>query len=233
MKGSTDGFRVEKIFFFSEPRIAVTGVFMRPPAETAPVRTDIVLFDKGTSEGPERVDWIRKRLNAGVQLFLYDVRGTGAVAQRHFKPDREPYTAAYKMACDAMMLGVSTTGMRVLDALRAYDYLKTRADVDEIGMVGFERGAVYAYYAAALETGIACVQLHDMLCSYQSLIETRYYDRARYHLDILPYGALSAFDLGNLLPCFEGRGIELISPRTATGDPMSDTELERLFWSKK
>ena len=232
-EGSADGFGVEKIFFFSEPRIAATGVFMRPPAETAPVRTDIVLFDGGTSEGPERADWIRERLNAGVQLFLFDVRGTGAVAQRAFKPDREPYTAAYKMACDAMMLGVSTTGMRVFDALRAYDYLKTRADVDEIGMVGFERGAVYAYFAAALETGTACVQLYDMLGSYQDLVETRYYDRTRHHLDILPYGALSEFDLGDLLPCFEGRSVELISPRTATGEPMSDAQLERLFWRKK
>ena len=230
-EGETEGFPVEKIYFFSEPDIAVTGALISPQNGEKPARTDIVLFDGGTNDAENQKEWIREQLSNGLQLFLFDVRGTGAVSQRPFNRGGEPYTAAYKLACDAMMLGLSTTGMRVFDVLRAYDYLRSRPDIGNIGAAGFERGAIYGYCAAALETGFQSARLYDMLCSYQELIDTQYYDRTRYHLDILPYGALKDFDLPDLLPCFENRALAFERMRSPDGRILSEAEQNERFWN--
>lgn len=53
----------------------------------------------------------------------------------------------------ASAAGLQVTGIQVFDALRGFDYLLTRPDVDpgKIGLVGLGEGAVQAYLAAALE----------------------------------------------------------------------------------
>jgi len=220
--GETEGFKAEKIFFFSEPDIVVTGVMIHPNIH--PVRTDIVVFENGTSEIPHRKKMLEDMLQEGRRLFVFDVRGVGAVQVRPVNRGGKPHDTEYKLGCDAMMLKRSTLGMRVFDVLRAYDYLAGRDDVEEIGIVGVDAGAVWAYYAAALEDGICRAELHNMLRSYRDLVNTKDYNRDLYNLKVMAWGILRRFDLPDLKICFKGRKCISIDPRDARGEVITESQ---------
>ena len=224
-----DGYRTEEIFFFSEPDIVVTGVFIHPPEGTAVEETDLVLFENGTNDNPDKREWLEARLASGRQLFVFDPRGIGGVQVRPFNRGGNPHGSGYKLGSDAIMLGISTMGLRVFDVLRAYDYLRTRSDVDRIGLYGIGKSAFYAYFAGALEDGFTSLEFEDLLYSYRNLTDTRYYDQERYNLQVMAWGILRNFDLVDLMPCFGERPLRWIAPRDAKGEILTDETFDREF----
>ena len=224
-----DGYETEEIFFFSEPNIVVTGVFVHPFKGTTVEQTDLVLFENGTNDIPDKREWLEARLASGRQLFIFDPRGIGGVQVRSFNRGSHPHDGEYKLGSDAMMLGISTMGLRVFDILRGYDYLRTRADVDRIGLYGFGKSALYAYFAGVLEDGFVSFEFEDMLYSYRNLTSTRYYDQERYDLEVMAWGILRQFDLVDLVPGFGNRPIRWITPRNAKGEVLTDEAFNRDF----
>ena len=224
-----DGYRTEEIFFFSESNIVVTGTFIHPLEGTAVEQTDLILFENGTNDNPDKREWLESRLAAGRQLFVFDPRGIGGVQVRPFNRGGQPHDGEFKLASDAMMLGISTMGLRVFDVLCGYDYLRTRSDVDQIGLYGIGSGAFYAYFAGALEDGFASLEFEDLLYSYRNLTDTRYYDQERYNLKVMAWNLLQNFDLVDLMPCFGKRPIRLMSPRNAKGETLTDETFDREF----
>lgn len=228
-ESEVDGYACEKLFFFSEPGITVTAVVVHPKPGVDLRRTDIVLFEGGTDDIPDRREWMVKRLADGIRLCVFDTRGTGAVRTRSIGSRGGPHAFAYKLACDAMMLGGSTLGPRVFDVTRAHDYLTTRDDVTDIGLYGIGRGAIDGYFAAALIGDLTRAEFEDMLYSYRHLTDTRYYDRDTYNLETMAYGILTRFDLVDLLPCLAPSSAKFVSPRDATGEALTDDEFDRRF----
>ena len=224
-----DGYRTEEIFFFSEPNIVVTGTFIQPLEGTVVEQTDLILFENGTNDNPDKREWIEKRLASGRQLFVLDPRGIGGVQVRPFNRGGPPHTGEFKLGSDAMMLGISTMGLRVFDILRGYDYLRTRTDVDQTGLYGIGKSAFYAYFAGALEDGFASLEFEDLLYSYRNLTDTRYYDQERYNLEVMAWGILRHFDLIDLAACFGNRPVRWIAPRNAKGEILTDEVFNREF----
>ena len=224
-----DGYPTEHIFFFSAPNIVVTGVMIHPLEGTPIEQTDLVLFENGTNDIPDKREWLEARLALGRRLFVFDVRGIGGVEVRGVNRGSDPHRSSYKLGSDAMMLGISTLGLRVFDLLRGYDYLRTRDDVDEIGLYGIGKGAFYAYFAGALEEGFTALEFEDLLYSYQHLTETRYYNQSLYNLDVMAWGILRHFDLVDLIPCFGERPYRWIAPRNAKGEVLTDDEFDQQF----
>ena len=224
-----DGYRTEEIFFFSEPNIVVTGIFIHPLEGTAVEGTDLVLFENGTNDNLDKREWLEGRLASGRQLFVFDPRGIGGVQTRPFNRGVHPHDGEFKLASDAMMLGISTMGLRVFDVLRGYDYLRTRSDVDRIGLYGIGKSAFYAYFAGALENGFASLEFEDLLYSYRHLTDTRYYDQERYDLEVMAWGILRHFDLVDLTPCFGERPTQWVAPRNAKGEVLTDETFNREF----
>jgi dienelactone hydrolase len=224
-----DGYRTEEIFFFSEPNIVVTGTFIQPLEGTAVEQTDLILFENGTNDNPDKREWIEERLASGRQLFVLDPRGIGGVQVRPFNRGGPPHTGEFKLGSDAMMLGISTMGLRVFDILRGYDYLRTRTDVDQIGLYGIGKSAFFAYFAGALEDGFASLEFEDLLYSYRNLTDTRYYDQERYNLEVMAWGILRHFDLIDLAACFGNRPVRWIAPRNAKGEILTDEVFDRHF----
>ena len=136
-------------------------------------------------------------------------------------------TVSLSLASDAMMLGISTLGLRVFDVLRGYDYLRTRSDVDQIGLYGIGKSAFYAYFAGALADGFTSLEFEDLLYSYRNLTNTRYYDQERYNLEVMAWGILRHFDLMDLTPCFGERSVRWVSPRNAKGEILTDEVFNR------
>ena len=224
-----DGYRTEEIFFFSEPNIVVTGTFIQPLEGTAVEQTDLILFENGTNDNPDKREWIEERLASGRQLFVLDPRGIGGVQVRPFNRGGPPHTGEFKLGSDAMMLGISTMGLRVFDILRGYDYLRTRTDVDQTGLYGIGKSAFYAYFAGALEDGFASLEFEDLLYSYRNLTDTCYYDQERYNLEVMAWGILRHFDLIDLAACFGNRRVRWIAPRNAKGEILTDEVFNREF----
>ena len=224
-----DGYRTEEIFFFSESNIVVTGTFIHPLEGTTVERTDLILFENGTNDNPDKREWLESRLAAGRQLFVFDPRGIGGVQVRAFNRGGQPHDGEFKLGSDAMMLGISTMGLRVFDVLCGYDYLRTRSDVDQIGLYGIGSGAFYAYFAGALEDGFVSLEFEDLLYSYRNVTDTRYYDQERYNLKVMAWNLLQNFDLVDLMPCFGERPSRWISPRNAKGEALTDETFDREF----
>ncbi len=224
-----DGYQIEEIFFFSEPNIVVTGIFIHPLEGTAIEQTDLIVFENGTNDNPDKREWLEARLASGRQLFVFDPRGIGGVQVRSFNRDVHPHDGEFKLGSDAMMLGISTMGLRVFDILRGYDYLRTREDVDQIGLYGIGKSAFYAYFAGALEDGFVSLEFEDLLYSYRNLTDTRYYDQERYDLEVMAWGILRHFDLVDLAPCFGDRSVQWIAPRDAKGKVLTDKVFDRDF----
>lgn len=222
-EGEVEGYHCEKIFFFSETDIVVTGIMLHPKATA--VQSDLVLFDEGTAALTTLPPHLKDLLAANHRLFVLDVRGVGAVQSRLVTAHPPPHDHEYKLGCDAMMLNRSTLGMRVFDVLRGYDYLRSRLDGAEIGLVGVGSGALFAYFAAALEPGFAELTFEQLLCSYDNLIHTRFYDRQRYNLKVMAWGLLQHFDLVDLLPCLAPRPCTFINLCNAQGEPHSGDDL--------
>ena len=224
-----DGYQTEEIFFFSEPNIVVTGTFIHPLEGTAVEQTDLIIFENGTNDNLDKREWLEARLASGRQLFVFDPRGIGGVQARSFNRNVHPHNGEFKLGSDAMMLGISTLGLRVFDVLRGYDYLRTRADVNRIGLYGVGKSAFYAYFAGALEDGFASLDFEDLLYSYRNLTDTRYYDRERYHLEVMAWGILRHFDLVDLAACFGDRPARWVTPRNASGEVLADEVFDRDF----
>lgn len=115
----------EKIFFWSEQGIIVSGLFFQPNAATEePV---LLLLENGTDETKASWELIASLLDEKRGVFVFDPRGIGAVAPRHISHHSGRiyhfYETEYRLSCDAQMLGTTLAGMQVRDAIREVGYL--------------------------------------------------------------------------------------------------------------
>jgi hypothetical protein len=215
-----EGYPVEHVFFFSAPDVVVTGAMIHPRTARPATRTDLVLFDRGTNAIPDQRAFLEGLLRDGRRVFAFDPRGIGAVETRPVNPCgvKDTYGTEYKLGCDAMMLGISTLGLRVFDVLRGLDYLRQRADTEggPIGIHGIGFGGLLAYLAGALDDGWSGVTVEDAFTSYREIAETRYYARS-FGMREVAWGLLRRFDLVDLLPCIAPSPLRFVSPRDAYG----------------
>lgn len=218
-----DGVVIEDTWFFSAPEVIVGGALFAPSRPA----TVLLVLDKGTTDLPEHMLLVEDFLRQGKAVFAFDPRGLGAVRSRTisisetYRLDRDYdafareypfFSTGYKMACDAMMMELSTLGLRVFDVLRAFDYLRERGPVE---IYGVGNGAIWSYFAAVLEERIAAVTCADMLTSYCALCRARFYDASRFNLEIAAWGLLRCGDLEDFRPCIEPRTLTFIRPRNA------------------
>lgn len=222
MEEVVQGYPTEHVFFFSAPDIVVTGVMIHPRQTGEVVQTDLVLLERGSSDIPAQRTHLEQLLRQGHRLFVFDPRGMGAVEARPVLAggNWEIHGSEYKLACDAMMLGISTLGLRVFDVLRGLAYLRTRPDCAGVplGLYGLGFGGLLAYLAAALDGKVDSVVAEDMLHSYWDLAHTRYYNERANDMWSLAWGLLRRFDLPDLLPCIAPDECHLVNLRNAYGD---------------
>ncbi|MHB0878758.1 MAG: alpha/beta hydrolase family protein [Anaerolineae bacterium] len=227
------GYRTEHVYFFSGEDVLVAGVMIHPQASVPVNQTVLVLLPDG-SEGLEAERPHLERLLAeGNRLFVFDVRGIGAVCSRPVNPQGvwAIYGTEFKLACDAMMMGTSTLGLRVHDVTRGLQYLRTRDDCagTPIGLYGRGFGALLAYLAAAIDGHVAAVTAEDMLYSYRELVDSRYYDARAHGMWSVAWGLLRRLDLADLLPCIAPARCRLVSLRDARGGIASASACRREY----
>ncbi|WP_308638361.1 alpha/beta hydrolase family protein [Paenibacillus silvisoli] len=186
----------EYLFFYSEPDIFVTGIYVSAADQQSDLCT-IFMHDEGVNHIFKENDLMNQLLRDG-DVFAFDPRGMGTVQCRPVnpRPFYEMFGTEYKLNCDAIMMGMTLAGLRVYDILRACDYVKQHHPGKRIRLAGKGVSALYALLASVLEDAADSLYLENMPASFEDIVAERYfkYD-ARFHLpDVLKY-----FDIPELL----------------------------------
>ena len=201
------------VFFVSERNVMVAGCVLHRP-EAVPSEAIICLAPGGTNALDVHMETERDLLDAGKALFVFDVRGTGAVEPVTINPHEQGlpglhYHTENRLAYDAYCIGESLLGMRVYDVLRAAQYLRDTAPFERLGIRA--RGlqpSLWAYLAAALDTSIESVQVHNLIPSFEAIARTELYTMAFTPACML-HGVLEHFDLPDLMRLFQGRDVQV------------------------
>lgn len=217
------GYRVEKLEFLSEPGIYIpTWVFV--PERKAPGRAVLYASDAGKEAEGMEFGFLEQLARKGRTVIAIDVRGIGATAPPHSQDlDGKPYAHLFSVETAAAYMAWSMDrclfGMRVQDVIRGVDYAMSRADADPSGvdLIGKGAGALWALYAAALDTRIRSVVAERGLTSYRSLTKT---DRYLHSAGIFVRDVLLSFDLPDIVAAITDRRVELLAPV----GPMKETD---------
>lgn len=109
----------------------------------------------------------------GLVVIAPDVIGFG---ERRLLADlaskKETPSSCHKLSTQLMMLGKTLTGLRVTEALKSFNYLASRPEVDgsRIGTMGFSGGGLIAYVVAVMEARIKAVVLTGFTNTFKESI---------------------------------------------------------------
>lgn len=211
------GYSIEKLILHPEAGIVLPALLFQP-AEPAGVP---VLYVHGAGKqidaGPGGP--IEKLVDAGRPVLAVDLRGYGETETMPWRFDEEqagPNAAEFFIA---YLLGRSLVGMRADDVLTSARLLRERTDATAIELVAVDDAGVPALYAAAVAPQLfAAVQLHDVLSSWQEVIDTPV---PRDQLENVVHGAFQRYDLPDLIELYGRDRVTIESPRNASREPAS------------
>jgi len=226
-----DGYTVAKYGIKGEGNYALPLLLFIPDDRTGSLPALVYLHPEGKAAAAKQGGEIEQLVKRGYVVVAPDLPGIGELDN---KANRyaEDYTA--------VMLGRSIPGIQAGDIIRVVEFLKSRPEVNPgaIGAVGIRTMAIPLLHVAAFNTSIQSVILVDALISYRSVAMTKLYKLgliARpgggyWH----PYevefswgvaGALTAYDLPDLMGCIAPRKIMLAGLQDATLAPVSATTI--------
>ncbi len=177
VRQSEDGVTADRIFFFSEPDIIVTGVLYQP-ASTVKQAT-LLLIPDGTEGQAPYAGRIRELLAAGHAVLVFDPRGTGAVRmrQRNWNEGLTFRSTEFRVASDHFLLGTSIAAQRTCDVLRACAWLRSLEGIPSGVPVQIEAHgwpAIYGLLAAAADDDAVAGPLTGLPDSWEeTFIEQR------------------------------------------------------------
>lgn len=119
---------------------------------------------------------------------------------------------------NAQLAGRSVAGINAGDALRVFEFLKQRPDVNpgQIGAVALGATGPAIVHAAAFESRIKWLVLFETQTDYQSLVLNKFY---KVNANSLVAGALTAYDLPDLMGSLAPRKFAVLDPRNHMDEP--------------
>ncbi|HUS06629.1 MAG TPA: alpha/beta hydrolase family protein [Bryobacteraceae bacterium] len=228
------GYSIEKLEFLSEPEIAIpTWVFV-PDTKRATYPALLFVNESGKQADGMEFGLYERLARSGKLVMSVDVRGIGETRPAHESSSSRMnefshlFDVETAMAYMAWFMDESLFGMRVLDVVRSVDYLLSRPDVakDDWKLTGKGAGALWALYAAALDTRIQDCTCERGLVSYTSLAQT---DRYLHNASIFVRDVLKHFDLPQVAATVANRRLRLISPVDAMRQRMDPEAAGSLY----
>ncbi len=184
-----DGMMAERITFQSEEGITIPGLFIMPEEWNRPVPFVIYAGEWGKRQGIHS-GLVEEMVEAGFGVLAIDVRGVGETA-----------TSDFEAATNLLMMDRPLFGQRVLDVIRAVDfiwercYIAPQIDKGRLAIVGEGVGGLWGLYAAALDNRVAAVAAQDTLFSYTALLK----HGVRYPASVYLFDVLKHFDLARVI----------------------------------
>jgi len=132
-------------------------------------------------DGSERVDPISrgyqkdfalKLVKRGLVVIVPDQCGFGERREKEDEDKGPHVSSCKKLSLWALMLGKTTIGRRVWDAMRTIDYLLTRKEVkrDSIGIIGISGGGTTSLFTAALDDRVKVAVISGYLNTFKDSI---------------------------------------------------------------
>jgi cephalosporin-C deacetylase-like acetyl esterase len=194
-----NGMLAERITFQSEEGITIPGLFIMPEEWKRPVPFVIYAGEWGKNQGIQS-GLIEELVQAGYGVLAVDVRGVGETA-----------TTDFEAATNLLMMDRPLFGQRVLDVMRAVDfiwercYIAPQIDKGRLVVAGSGVGGLWALYAAALDRRVAAAVVEEAPYSYTCLLE----HGARFPASVYLFDVLKHFDLAHVLASCAPRPVYL------------------------
>lgn len=208
-----ENYRQEKVYFYSEPAVAVPCYVLTPRDAPPPYRPVIALHGHG-SDGArlllgdargkkERAqiksynyDYARQLAQHGFMVFAPVLRALGE--RMEIEPAFRVGAGVNAKSCEmvasvSLILGRSLAGLRVWDVMRTVDYIRSRAEpmTDKLACVGLSGGGSTTLYSAALDERISLAVIAGALCTYRVSILSIVHCPDNYVPGILRYGEIA------------------------------------------
>jgi cephalosporin-C deacetylase-like acetyl esterase len=220
------GYVAEQFELTSEQEIRTPG-WLLTPATARPSTPTLLYMGEAAAWSSMAEDSLVERMcvRGNCRVAVIDVRGRGdcAIAYpprgRFYFPNR--ITNEAYLTWFTLMLGRPLIGGQVHDALRAIEYLRSRADAGgAISLVGDGPHGVIALFAAALDVDVRGVALRQCVTDYRSLALAERYTQP---FGIYAYGLLKEFDLPDVARTIAPRSVLLLNPSGAAGEDATVT----------
>ena len=198
------------IIWWTQQRLNCCGNWIRSNGAKKPGTAPLVLalWDEGTSRISAHADWIRQQCDAGYEVLVMDVPGTGQLHQNILN-DEEYRTAdwkqyldtRYRLADDLLYMGDSMPAMHCYDVLQTIRMLKAEYGLQNENITLYCEGnaGVYGVMAGFLNREVGMRYSENLLRSVEKQIigpKVFYYDDS---LSVLLPGMLEYFDYEELM----------------------------------
>lgn len=231
--------KVEKFTIESEEGILIPSLLINPSVSLSGNPLYLYVSDNGKPTVYDENLLPFKLAGEGNAVLCIDVRGTGETSP---SPPLvlNQFTGCWAGGPNSNMVqlphiyhGVNSTsigrtmaGMRALDIIRAYHFVRSMDGFNdsEVIVIGVGAGALWVLLAAVFEPGIGGVITLEGLVSFREIVQKQYY-HPRYHTWIP--GALYDFDIPDLVRAISPRKQNWINPVNGLGEviPQNDAGL--------
>ncbi|MDO8542062.1 MAG: acetylxylan esterase [Opitutaceae bacterium] len=215
-----EGYDLEKYLLPVDERYAVPVVALVPKTPSGRVVLYLHPGGKAAQAGPDgEMEWLVKQ---GCTVIAPDVVGSGELGPGFLGvPGDNPPRLWYAY----VLLGKSILGRQMADVMRTVRFAQARFGVAPGDLAGVARGVFgpLLLHTAAIEGIFGRVALIESLLSYHSIAMTERYAPA-WIQGAVP-GALTAYDLPDLVACVAPRHVLLADPRDSRGAPAKAAEI--------
>jgi dienelactone hydrolase len=217
-----DGYAVEMYALQGEGNYVVP-LLLFVPRQSRVSSAVIYLNPQGKNKDAARGGKIEQLVKKGFIVAAPDLIGSGEVAAD--TRDGTDYIPNYV----AMLIGRSIPGIQAGDINRVVNFLKSLKDPDvsRICGVAFNEMCPSLLHAAAFDRSISSIALVDAPLSYQSMVLNRFYETRIFteasssanasnevnYSNSTVAGALSAYDLPDLIGCIAPRRVIIAGPK--------------------
>ncbi len=210
-----DNYKTESLTIESEPGIVLRGVIGIP--NSGRNHPAIVWMDPTPIDAiSQRPDFIRL-VRAGNIVVAFHPRDV--LGEPRSGPEQLALGQYMPELLRAVVVGKTLVGMRVDDAIRIVNWLRTRTDVDRSKISVYGKGGLgmAALHVAAIDGGVARVILENSLLSHRSALEAGLHKNLSE--SVIP-GVLTRYDTPQLMQAIFPRPVLLINPAGAMGQEL-------------
>lgn len=218
-----DDYVIEKYYFNGEGNYVVP--FLLMISDKPNNKALIYLHPAGKTAEAEpggEIEWFVKQ---GFTVAVPDLIGTGEMGPGDFRGDAVIGGISYNMWFTSVIIGKSIVGLRASDLVRLRILLSERNDIKEIYGLAKKEMTPVLLFAAAFDENISRIALVEPYSSYRSLIMNQFYYPG-FVQNLVP-GALTEFDIPDLLSALAPRKLMLAGVTDANGQMADQQEIEK------
>jgi dienelactone hydrolase len=238
---------IEKLVLRTQPGASMPAYLCVPHRGTPPYPLFICLQGHttgmhnsiGVSRWDERTpihvpgdrDLARQCLARGIAALCIEQRALGERSEQANPWQQLAWHECTEATMQALLLGQTLIGQRVLDVRRGLEFLAARDmfDMERVGIVGQSGGGTTAIYSAALLSGIKIAVVSSAFCTFRESLLPRVHCPDNYIPGIMRY-----CEMGDVLGLFSPRPVVVIGGREDpifpfAGFERAATQLRRIY----